>query len=188
MLASGETWLPPRRQHKTPSSRVFRLKRANKPSARRLSRAGMVGRRTRRPWKSWTWGTRARLHSTWSDVAVDLSVRADEDDAVTGRIAVIPFHLVIGDGNLGTVGDHSLTIGDDGDVVVALNLVCIGFERVRLPATGHPRVIRLHELLVPLPYSGVRAFPLPVVSGEAAGGTKCKSKRKSEGMLHAGLH
>jgi hypothetical protein len=33
-------------------------------------------------------------------VAIDLSARPDEDDAVTGRILVVPFDLVVRDDNL----------------------------------------------------------------------------------------
>jgi len=79
-------------------------------------------------------------------------MRADEDDAVTGGVALVPFHLVIGDWKLRAVGDHSFTVRDDGDIVVAFNLVGVGFEGIGFAATGYPGVIRLHEFLVPLAY------------------------------------
>src|ERR1700733_5851235 len=85
-------------------------------------------------------------------VAEHLPLRAHEDDAVPGRVALVPFHLVVWHRDAGTdrdVGDRAMA-GGDRDVVVALVL-----ERIRsigggLAAAGYMRIVGLHQGLEPL--------------------------------------
>jgi hypothetical protein len=72
----------------------------------------------------------------WRYVAIHLSLRPDEDDAVPGGIAFVPFQLVIGNGDFGPVRDVSLSIRDDGDVTILIylkevRLVCVGLTTAR---------------------------------------------------------
>src|SRR6202035_5120215 len=98
------------------------------------------------------------------DVAVDLPAAADEDDAVSGGIAPVEFHLGVRHGNARAVRDHALAVGDDGDVVVALNLEGIGLERIRLAAAGQARMVGLLDALEPFTDVRGRVGPLTVVA------------------------
>jgi hypothetical protein len=63
------------------------------------------------------------------DVAVDVVTSAQKDDAVTGRVGLIVFQLVIRNDDLGS-NIHVLAaqwcigagVGDDGDIPVAIDL------------------------------------------------------------------
>src|SRR5262249_6904926 len=62
------------------------------------------------------------------DVAKHPSLRVDEDDAVSGRVAGVIFHLLSGNRDAAPEGDGSdgAMSGDDGDIVIALGLEIIG--------------------------------------------------------------
>src|ERR1700730_8966697 len=94
------------------------------------------------------------LHAAGNDVAVDLALAADEDDSVPGRIAGVPFHLLVRDREPGPAGEDALAVGDDGDVVIALDLKRVGLERVRLTATADVGIVGLHQRLEPLADGG----------------------------------
>src|SRR6266403_218007 len=59
-------------------------------------------------------------------IAVGLPGVTDEDDAVSRRITVVPFHFVLGYGNSRPLWDNALAIRDDGDVLVASNFEAVG--------------------------------------------------------------
>src|ERR1700736_7011473 len=100
------------------------------------------------------------LDAAGRDVAVNLALGADEDDAVPGRVAGVPLHLGIGDRNARAVGEHALAVSDDGDVVIALDLERVGLESIRLAAAAHGGIVGLHEGLEPLADGGGRVAPL----------------------------
>ncbi len=90
-------------------------------------------------------------HAAGRDVAINLAVGANENDAVAGGITLIPFHLVVRYWYPRSVWNVAFAVGDDGDVLIAVNLEDVRFEGVRFPAAGLHWFIGLHELLEPLP-------------------------------------
>ena len=70
---------------------------------------------------------------------------ADEDDTVPGRIALVPFNLVVGHGNFRPVRNLALAVRDDCNVVAALDLEDVGLVGVRLATTRDSGVVRLPE-------------------------------------------
>src|SRR3954452_8069211 len=101
----------------------------------------------------------ARCH-----VAEDLAVTADEDDAVPGGVAFVPFHFLVGDGNSRPFRDDTLAVGDDGYVFVTAHLEAVGFKSIGFAATRHVRVVRLHQLLKPFTQVSGLIAPLSVVA------------------------
>jgi hypothetical protein len=102
-------------------------------------------------------------HSARDNVAENLSLEADEDDAVPRGIAFVPFNLVIGHGDFGPVRNVSLSIRDDGDVMILgyleeVRLVCVGLATAR-----NSWVVRLLQFLKPPSYMRRRGFPLAIV-------------------------
>jgi hypothetical protein len=64
---------------------------------------------------------------------MDLKTMADEDNAVPGRIATVPFDLAIGNCKASSVVYVRTTewsvvacVGDDGNILVALYLITVG--------------------------------------------------------------
>src|ERR1700704_3942283 len=88
-------------------------------------------------------------HAAGRDVAIDLSLDADEDDAVSRGVSLVPFHLVIGHGNSCPVRNFSLSIGNHGNVVAALYLENVGFVGVGLATTRDSGVVGLPQPLKP---------------------------------------
>ncbi len=80
-------------------------------------------------------GLASSSHATWEYVAINLSVCADKNNAVPGRISRVPFQLLIGDGDFGAVRDFALTVRDNRDVMVLIDLEEISFVSVGLTAT-----------------------------------------------------
>src|SRR3954464_8183977 len=97
-------------------------------------------------------------------VAEDLAVTADEDDAVPGGVAFVPFHFLVGDGNSRPFRDDTLAVGDDGYVFVTAHLEAVGFKSIGFAATRHVRVVRLHQLLKPFTQVSGLIAPLSVVA------------------------
>ena len=71
-----------------------------------------------------------KLDSPGRDITVDVVAPAQENDAVSGWIRLIEFQLVVWNHNLGSdfkmLAAQRLVgpgVGDDGDVLVALDLV-----------------------------------------------------------------
>jgi hypothetical protein len=122
------------------------------------------------------------LDSARCDVAIDLAVRPHEDDPVTGRIALVSFHFLIGDMDPRAVRESAAAVGDDGDVVVAFDLKSVGLERIGLTTTGHRRIIRLHQALEPVLDLRGRICPLTVIAGVGndAAGNRHKDRRRDE--------
>ena len=83
-------------------------------------------------------------HAPWGDVAVNLSVDADENDAVTGGISCVPFQLLIRHGNFGSVRNYSFPVRDNGDVTVLVYFKEVSFVGVSLTTTRTCRVVGLH--------------------------------------------
>src|SRR5260370_16039923 len=89
----------------------------------------------RRPFVTLSHGTRRSSTITGThlacgrrDVAEHPPLRVDEDNAVSGRVAGVIFHFLSGNRDAapeGYGGDGAMS-GDDGDVVVALDLEIIG--------------------------------------------------------------
>ena len=85
------------------------------------------------PWRAHRGGLHGKRGRVASDAARRhvteyLAVTADENDAVSGGVALVPFQFPIGDGNSRPIGDDTLAIGDDGDIFVAANLETISFR------------------------------------------------------------
>jgi hypothetical protein len=57
-------------------------------------------------------------HTSWGDIAIDLLLVAEEDDAVIRGISFVPLHLLIRNGDTSSVGDNSLRIRNYSYVVV----------------------------------------------------------------------
>jgi hypothetical protein len=62
-------------------------------------------------------------------------VCADKNNAVPGGISRVPFQLLIGDRDFGAVRDFALTVRDNRDVMVLIDLEEISFVSVGLTAT-----------------------------------------------------
>src|SRR4029077_13479876 len=73
-------------------------------------------------------------HPAGGDVAIDLPLDTDEDDAVPGRVSLVPFHLVVGHGDFRPVRYIALAVRDDRDVAAAADLEDVGFVGVGLAA------------------------------------------------------
>jgi hypothetical protein len=65
-------------------------------------------------------------HAAGEDVAIDLPLNADEDDAVPRGVSLVPFHLVIGDRDFRPVRNLSLAGRDDRNIVAAIDLEDVG--------------------------------------------------------------
>src|SRR3984893_18847376 len=78
-------------------------------------------------------------------VAEHLPPRADEDDAVSGRVAGVKLHFLVRHRNAAAHGDvrDGTMSGDDGDVVIALDLEPVGLIGVGFAAARQPRMVRL---------------------------------------------
>src|SRR5207342_115093 len=109
-------------------------------------------------------GLGSRSRPAGRDVAINLATVPDEDDAVTGRVALVPFHLRVGHGNPRAILDHPLAVGDDGNVVIALDLEDVRLEGIRLAAARNPRMVGLPEALEPFADFRGRIGPLAVVA------------------------
>src|ERR1700704_2831908 len=56
-------------------------------------------------------GWRRRLsHTSGRDVAVHVALGPDEHDAVSGRVSLVPFHLLIRNGDPGSRLQHALAV------------------------------------------------------------------------------
>jgi hypothetical protein len=84
-------------------------------------------------------------HAAGGDVAIDLPLNADEDDAVPRGVSLVPFHLVIGDRDFRPVRNLSLAVRDDRNIVAAIDLEDVGLVGVRLATTRDSGVVRLPE-------------------------------------------
>src|SRR5215813_14069272 len=91
-----------------------------------------------------------RSQSTRRHVAIYLSLLPDEDNAVPRGIAGVPLHLLVGNRNACASRNHALAIGDDGDIVIALDFEAVGLKSVRLSAARYARMVGLLERLEPL--------------------------------------
>src|SRR4051794_13132388 len=91
-------------------------------------------------------------HPAGGDVTIDLPLDTDEDDAVPGRVSLVPFHLVVGHGDFCPVGYLALAVRDDCDVAPAVDLEDVGFVGVGLAAAGDSGVVGLPQPLKPPSY------------------------------------
>src|SRR5262249_33856422 len=98
-------------------------------------------------------------------VAIHLPLRPDEDDAVPGGIACVPFHLLVGHRDARAVQNYALAVGDDRDIAVALGFEVVGLEGVRLAATGDAWMVRLLERLKPSTHIFGLVRPLSIIAG-----------------------
>src|SRR4051795_8932801 len=68
-------------------------------------------------------------HAAGGDIAIDLPLDADEDDAVPGGISLVPFHLVIGHGDFRPVRNLALAVRDDRNIMAAIDFEDVGLVR-----------------------------------------------------------
>src|ERR1700680_4220712 len=90
---------------------------------------------------SWSFGSQP----AWRYVAIHLSPRPDEDDAVPAGIASVPLHLLVGHRDARAVRNLAFAVGDDRNIVVALGFEAVGFEGIRLAAAGLAWMVWLLE-------------------------------------------
>src|ERR1700730_3452406 len=81
--------------------------------------------------KARTRGGSSGSHTSGGDVAVHVALGPDEHDAMSRRISLVPFQLLIRNVDPGAGCEHSLAVSDDGDIVITGTL-----ERVRLKRIG----------------------------------------------------
>ena len=70
-------------------------------------------------------------HTARDNVAIKLSLDADEDDAVPCGIAFVPFNLVVGHGDFRPVRNLAFAVRDDRNVMAAFDLEDVGLVCVR---------------------------------------------------------
>jgi hypothetical protein len=114
------------------------------------------------------------------DVAIHLTLKTDENNPVPSRVSFVPIHLEIRYSDLRSVWNLSLSIGNDGDIVICFDLKDISFVSIGFTTTRSSRVVRLSQPLKPAPHLRRRPFPLPVVSSDnVGGGVPCQDEKGS---------
>jgi len=90
---------------------------------------------------------------------------------VAGGIALVPFDAVIGNRDARAVGDMRTAergivarVGNDGDVLVALDLEHIAPIGVGLSAARKRRQVRDHQAVEPFADLGILILPLPEIA------------------------
>ena len=124
---------------------------------------------------------RRRSHPARGDVAVNLSLEADEDDAVSRGVSLVPLHLVIGYGDSCPVRDLPLAVRDDRNVAAAVDLEDVGFVSVGLATTRYSGIVGLLQPLKPPSHVGRRAFPLAIISRRCIGSKMSENHQRSGG-------
>ena len=116
-----------------------------------------LGSAIRMPLSAKTDITGTALSSPRRHVAKNIFAIADEDNAVSGRIATVPFDLGIGNWKPPSVLDVNATkwyvvawVSDDGDILIAFHLIAVGPISVRQPTTAKVRLVWPHEFIEPL--------------------------------------
>ena len=101
--------------------------------------------------------TGTALSSPRRHVAKNIFAIADEDNAVSGRIATVPFDLGIGNWKPPSVLDVNATkwyvvawVSDDGDILIAIHLITVRPITVCQPTAGQVRIVRLRQPIEPL--------------------------------------
>ena len=101
--------------------------------------------------------TGSALSSPRWQITIDLLAIADEDNAVPGRIATVPFNLDIGNGKPLSVLDVRATewhvvacVSDDGDILIAIHFIAVGPISVCQPTAAQVRLVWPHQLIEPL--------------------------------------
>jgi hypothetical protein len=119
----------------------------------------------------------AALSSSRWHVAKDIVAIADEDNAVPSRIASVPFDPGIGNCKVPAVLDVMATkgyvvalIGDDGDILTALNLITVGPIGVRQSTAAQVRLVWPHQFIEPLAMQRIDTIPSDVVCRSLADG------------------
>src|SRR5260370_31008199 len=72
---------------------------------------------------------------------------------MSGRIARIPFHFLVGNLDSRPVRDDALAIGNDGDILIALDLEAVGFVSVSFAAARdgpRPTIVEMGNAPDPL--------------------------------------
>src|SRR5262249_19910963 len=106
------------------------------------------------------------------DVAMDLPIRPEKDDAMSGRVSFVPFDLVVRDDNpfsylavWAAKRAVGALVGDYRHIAIIIHVeavrpICVGF------ATARQRWnVGLHELLKPLAYLRWLSLPLSKIAG-----------------------
>jgi hypothetical protein len=124
------------------------------------------------------------LSSPGWQVTKNVTTKADEDNAVPGRIATAPLDLAVGHCNTLSVLDVRATewfvvasVGDDGDVLITLHLIAVGPVSVR-ETTARPQwVVGLHQLIEPLAMYRIDTVPLTKVACRSLADGKDNDRR-----------
>src|SRR5215813_11483543 len=118
-------------------------------------------------------------------VTKNVTTKADEDNAVPGRIAAAPFDFSVGHydprTNLNMLCPAELFIvtcvGDDGDILIALHLIAVSPISVSLAAAIDRWVVRLLQFTEPLSDWRINVIPLTKVTCWSLGNGKDKHCR-----------
>src|SRR6267143_1491210 len=163
--------------------------------SRTTSRPSPEGRR--RPFVTLSRSTRRSSTNTGAhlargrrDVAEHPSLRVDEDNAVPGRVAGVMFHFLSGNRDAAPEGNgvHGAMPGDDGDVVVALDLEVIGLIGVGFAAARYARMVGLFQAFEPLLDPRIQPFPLAAVTVKGIRGDQQRPHDCEKGSNNGRLH
>ena len=134
------------------------------------------------------------LSSARWQVTQNVTTKADEDDAVPGRIAATPFDLVVGNYKTFSGFDVSTSewfvvtfVSNDGDVLTVLHLIAVGPIGITLAAARAEWEVRLLQFTEPLSDKRITVSPLTKVTCRSLGNGEDKHGRPQspeEGLLH----
>src|SRR5262245_46410428 len=114
---------------------------------------------------------RRLLRRARRDVAIDLPISPEKDDAMSGRVSFVPFDLAVWNENPFTELAVRTTkwgilaiVGDDGHIATIINLEAVGPICVGFATTQQRLDVGLHELLKPLAHLRGLSLPLSKVA------------------------
>src|SRR5262245_24458691 len=125
------------------------------------------------------------LSSPGWQVTKNVTTKADEDNAVPGRIATAPLDFSVGHCDPRTSPNTLCPaelfivtcVGDDGDVLIAVHLIVICPIGVSLAAAREGWVVRLLQFAEPLSDQRINVIPLTKVTCRSLGNGKDKHCR-----------
>ena len=118
---------------------------------------------------------------------MNVTVNADKDNAVAGRIATAPLNLVVGNYKTFSAFDVRTSewfvvafVRDDGDVLIAIHLIAVAPISITLAAAIAGWIVRLLQFLEPLSDLRINVNPLTKVTSWSPGngeGKHCRPER-----------
>src|SRR5262249_10495620 len=124
----------------------------------------------------------------------NVTTKADEDDAVPGRIATSPLDLVVGNYKTFSGFDVSTSewfvvtfVSDDGDVLIILHPIAVGPIGITLAAARAEWEVRLLQFTEPLSDKRINVIPLTKITCRSLGNGEdnhCRPQNPEEGLLH----